>query len=153
PFLAVTIAAGALIFKRSMRAPILGFVTLCFLISGLASSLRVDHAAATQPSAAKIVNSHDTLFIDSTRRGVIPGILWHAKPNQRVFAQDQSLVRKSKDRWLTNTSKHKQLGKNPLYIGGTTIFSNKKERNAILELLHKNGYRDNPVGSIELWYP
>jgi hypothetical protein len=147
PFTAILIVTAVGLFKPKWRTPALALIAAAFAISGLASAIRVDRAAATEANATTLIRTQNNLLLDTSRRGIVPGILWHAKPTQRVFAIKQKEALAKQNSWLP------KLGNKALYIGGTTMASTPRRRAQIIGTLFTANYKVTPEGQIKLWFP
>lgn len=102
--------------------------------AAFATALSVVHRAELLPIRA--IGKADSIVLDSTRRGILPTALWHAKPSARVYAATQEgLLRKFP---LLPPRASGEL----VYVSSEAFGNTAKNRKDILKEFNLDGYSE-----------
>lgn len=100
--------------------------------AALATSLSVMQRAELVPIRG--IGKADSIVLDSTRRGILPTVLWHAKPSTRIYAADQVDLLQKFPVLPARTSGEL------VYVSSDAFGNTVQNRKGILKEFHQNGY-------------
>jgi len=124
------------------RKPVAAALIAC---AAVATSLFVMHRSEVLPITT--VSRADSLVLDSYRRGILPTVLWYARPTTRIYAatQEELLQRFP----VLGSPADGRL----LYVNSEPFGNTARNRKAILNKFHQQGYTGAtkvPSGSVPL---
>jgi len=132
---------GAVAARRATTSAA-AILTTCAVI---ATTLFVVHRSEVLP--IRTVDHADALLLDSYRRGILPTVLWYARPSTQVYAATQQDL-------LQNFPVLPSRSRGELMYVNSDAFGNSgRNRAAILNKLHQQGYAGGsklPTGPVPL---
>ncbi|MBN1264614.1 MAG: glycosyltransferase family 39 protein [Anaerolineales bacterium] len=91
------------------------------------------------------LHNETQLVLDSTARGVLPSVLWHADPAMYVFAASQKSL-------LSNSFPEPPYQEDLLYVSDQDYGNSEAGRGAVLQALSDHGFTVNETLNTGLWY-